>query len=79
MEVNTYWQDLLATLIGGKIVRVLVDDADSYPDEPLLGMVIKMPNGDQKAIWLLLDEEGNGAGRFDIIEADETKIDLSFD
>jgi hypothetical protein len=54
----------LMKLVGYKVAQVL-QAPDSETGEPYLGLLLK--NGaDERAIWFLRDEEGNGAGFFDI-------------
>jgi hypothetical protein len=65
--MNT-WTKELKKLVGGKIVDVAEDAEESWnPEQTILGLVVEMPNKSLKVMWLLSDEEGNGAGRFEIV------------
>ena len=66
LEVE-YWSDLLKELIGGKIVKVLVDANEAeYANDVMFGLLIELPHKAKVALWILSDEEGNAGGRFEI-------------
>jgi len=62
-----YWAGLLKQLIGGTVENVVLEEAknNAYDDE-LVGLRIRLSNGDLKDIIFFSDEEGNNVGRFEI-------------
>ncbi len=68
VKVNDYFVEKLQSLIGGKIVNVIsqMQDMGGYK-ERFYGIHVQMPNGKVKRVLFLRDEEGNGAGGFDIL------------
>jgi hypothetical protein len=46
--------------VGSKVREVFVDE------EGFIGIIFTRPDGTEKHIWLLSDEEGNGPGRFEV-------------
>lgn len=61
-----YWGGLLSKLVGATVIKPAVDRSEPFEDDPQFGLVLKLPNGEEHAIWFLSDEEGNSSGRFDI-------------
>lgn len=54
----------LQPLMDGKVVNTAQD-----PEGEFFGLVIELPTGKQKILWILQDDEGNGPGSFDINDA----------
>ena len=62
---QNYWADKASPLLGAKLLDVVIDQDDETGQE-FIGLVFQKPNRDIYTMWLLRDEEGNGAGRFDL-------------
>lgn len=55
----------LQPLVGGTITALARTGASDDPlDDELYGFVIKLPNGTERTLLLLCDDEGNGPGSF---------------
>ena len=58
MDVTNFYTNQLKPLIGGKIKSIL-KTSDGF-----FGLLIVMPNGKEKDIYFLSDDEGNDPGSF---------------
>lgn len=75
MNANTkFWVKELKKLNGGVIERPVITPSQ-YEDE-FFGLEIRLPNGKCKILWILRDEEGNGPGAVDIVNCDETGMEI---
>ena len=63
-DINTkYNVDQMNQLIGGEVVGVAVDcQTGSIFGEEYFGLVVKMPDGGQRVMWIWQDGEKNGPG-----------------
>ena len=55
-----FYTKQLVGLVGGKVVSVITD-----PEDGFFGLRVKTPEG-LMDLWFLSDDEGNGAGSFEI-------------
>lgn len=62
---QNYWATKASPLLGSKLLDVVID-TDDMTGEEFIGLVFQKPNREIITMWLLSDEEGNGAGRYDL-------------
>lgn len=75
MNSNTkFWLKELKKLNGGVIERPVA--TPSQYEEEFFGLEIRLPNGKCMILWILQDEEGNGPGAVDIVDCDETGMEI---
>ena len=55
----------LSQLLGGRITQLARSGKDEFGEE-VVGFVVTMPDGKQKTLLFLRDDEGNGPGSFEI-------------
>ena len=76
MEENSeqkWWEQKIKPLIGGTIVGLAVDaSSDEYLNDSFFGIKVRTGKRGSKlekqyVVWILADEEGNGAGAIDIM------------
>jgi len=60
---DEYYAKHYGKLVGKTITKVIHD-----PKSAIWGFECKTPKGKTTLVWILCDEEGNGAGALDIIE-----------
>lgn len=53
----------LSELVGGTIKAVALDKSMS---EDFLGLQITLPDGRERVLWIMADDEANGPGSFSI-------------
>lgn len=72
MTENFYVKQL-EPLAGGKIVGFVIDEESSDFGEAFFGLRVRKASGEEVALWILRDDEGNGPGSFSIdpMESDE--------
>ena len=59
-KVTKFYTEQLSQLVGSK-VKSVVNDGKGF-----FGLEIIFPNKEEKVIWFLQDDEGNGPGSFEI-------------
>lgn len=64
-KYTDFYVKQLDKLVGGEVTGIALDTGDPQ-DDTYFGLTIKAPDGVSYAVWFLRDEEGNGAGSFDI-------------
>jgi hypothetical protein len=57
--INGYYE--FSDLVGGVITETFEDEDEEF-DEIVQGMRVLLTNGKSVNVWILRDEEGNGAG-----------------
>ena len=69
-RIKQYYGDFLKELVGGKIIRAVIQtDNDNPFAEPYLGYIVK--KGKKTFQFIALgDPEGNGAGHIEITEVE---------
>jgi len=65
-----YWDKRLSELIGGTVTSVIIEGEGELSCDIYYGLRILLPTGESKDIIFLMDEEDNGAGRFDIYDSE---------
>jgi len=56
-----YGAKIVEGLVGATIARALIDKSGES-----FGFVARFPDGTEKAVWVLCDEEGNGPGALSV-------------
>lgn len=65
MNRTDFYLKQLKQLVGGKITNLARSGASDGDDE-FFGIVVTMPDGKQKTLLLLSDDEGNAPGSFEL-------------
>lgn len=63
----TFYLDQLRCLVGGRITGLArTGPSDDGSEGEFYGLVVLLPDGKQKTLILLSDDEGNGPGSFEL-------------
>lgn len=70
-EVTRFYLAELEKVVGGKIVGTAwAPDDSEFPIGEFFGLRIKLSPNNEKVMWILRDDEGNGPGSFEIAAFD---------
>lgn len=64
LDMSTkYHVDRLSRLVGGKVKEVVVDlESGAEFGDQFFGLIVEMPDGGERVMWIMADDDGNGPG-----------------
>ena len=60
----------LVQLVGAKVTKEIVTPPDEFGDQ-FFGLQFQLPDGTERELLILRDDEGNGPGSFDLYDPRE--------